>query len=151
MGQSSRGHFGCSSSNGFGLLCLDFKLQFSWFIIYPTNSIWQGLKHNHFIDLPSLPNGFLFNFHPVFQDLFVPTKIFITRRDIVYGLVITMIVVIVDPFPDPFFQLWEKVKMIQMMRIFSLAVKLRRVRRLISLTMDSGETLDFFLVVMHFS
>jgi hypothetical protein len=29
MGQSSRGHFGCSSSNGFGLLCLDFKLQFS--------------------------------------------------------------------------------------------------------------------------
>ncbi len=31
--------YDCSSSNGFGLMCLDFKLQFSLFIIYLTNSI----------------------------------------------------------------------------------------------------------------
>ena len=36
-------------------------------------------------------------------------------------------------------------------RIFSSAVNLRRVLRLISRTMDSGEVLDFFSVLMHFS
>jgi len=61
--------------------------------------------HDHFINPLSLPDGLLFDFHPVFQYLFVPATIFITGRDIVYGLVIPMIVVIVEPFLDPFFEL----------------------------------------------
>lgn len=82
------------------------------------NVIWQVFNHNHPVDISSFPDGVILYFLPVFQDLLIPSKVFISRRDVVYGLVIPVIAVIIDPFPDPFLQLRWRVKMGQEDDIF---------------------------------
>jgi hypothetical protein len=60
----------------------------------------------------------ILDFLPVFQDLLIPSEVFICRRDVVYGFVIPVIVVISDPFPDSFFEFLGRVIMIQKDDVF---------------------------------
>jgi len=53
------------------------------------------------------------DFLPVFQDIKVPAVILIRRSNVIDGLVIPVIVVIIDPFPDPLGQLCGAVVVIQ--------------------------------------
>ena len=55
------------------------------------------------MDFPSFPDCLSFDLHPVFQDLLIPARILVGRCDIVYGLVILVIIVKIEPSLDPLF------------------------------------------------
>jgi hypothetical protein len=46
-----------------------------------TDFVWQVFKHNHFNKVYALSDSMSFDFHSVFQDLFIQTKITINWCD----------------------------------------------------------------------
>jgi len=62
------------------------------------------------------------DFLSVFQDIKVPAVILIGRSDVIDGLMIPVIVVVIDPFPNPLVQLCGTEVVIQQDKVFHRAM-----------------------------